>query len=221
MNTKFLISIAASLGFALCSFSTLSAANRTQKRNGESEIRYVDPERTYVERFSNVETGGNGLLVGAPLASKQSLGTHPEVLMSDLHDCSDEMYRCVYGQYRVFAVPRGLLMENSTYVSGGASFRVEKCFRSADGRCQVALISSDCQSEIAPDKCAIVSGGRPQSRSAGRVAYFIFNEDFGITSFGSVASPAESQEAQLAAALDFILSGDIGLLYRTAGNGGN
>ena len=212
MNAKVLISIVASLGLALCGISTASAANKTPKRNGESGIRYVDPERTYFERFSNVANGGNGLWAGAPLASKQRLNMHPEVLMSDLHDCSDEMYRCVYGQYRVFAVPRDPLMENSTYVSGGAFFRVEKCFRSVNDRCQVALISSDCQSEIKPDQCAVVPTGRPQNHSAGRVGYFIFNEDYGITSYGSVEEPASSPELKMAAALDFILQGDTGLL---------
>jgi hypothetical protein len=219
MNAKVLISLFASLGLALCGLSTANAANKSQKRNGDHEIRYVNPKRTYFERFSNV--GRNGLWSGAPLISKQSINTHPEVLMKDLHVCSDEMYRCVYGHYRVFAVPRGPLMENSTYVSGGASFRVEKCFRSVNGRCQVALVSSDCQGEIPPDKCVVVSGGRAASALAGRVGYFIFNEDYGITSYGSVEEPASSPELKMAAALDFVLQGDTGLLLPTKGDGGN
>jgi len=74
------------------------------------------------------------------------------------------------------------------------------------------LISSDCQSQIQPDRCVEAPGGRASSSAPGRIGYFIFNEDIGITAYGSAKEPAPTAEARLAAALDMVLRGDKGLL---------
>jgi hypothetical protein len=63
------------------------------------------------------------------------------------------------------------------------------------------LISSDCQSEVAPNRCAEVPGGRASSAAPGPVGSFIFNEDFGVTAYGALKEPVPTQEAQLLAAL--------------------
>jgi hypothetical protein len=135
-----------------------------------------------------------------------------EIASEPMHICSDAKYRCVYGLFRVFAVPRKGLTKVSTYSAGGAEFRIQRCLRAAGEHCQVALISSDCQEHSGTDGCQQVEGGRQRSSAPGPVLYFIYNEDFGVISYGSVEEPLQTQSSQTAAASKWILHGARGLL---------
>ncbi len=179
----------------------------------------VDPARTAYESFVP-DSRDRGMLqwVGGDITPKHPTTTEKkdvffdEFTSGELRDCSDSRYRCLYGLYRVFAVPREGLKPQSTYRVDGAVFRVEKCLRGDERRCQAALISSDCQSKLAPDRCAESSGDDGNGAARGPVGYFIFNEDFGITSYGALKQRGPTEEARMSAALDLVLRGEKGLL---------
>jgi hypothetical protein len=174
-------------------------------------IYYVNAERTFYERFVQDEANALWWEGGNTEPSRRSF---EDFTSAPLHDCSDEKYRCVYGLYRVFAVPRAGLETQSTYSAGGAIFRIEKCLRGTKNECLESLISSDCQSKIEPDRCVEAVGGRANSAAPGPIVYFIFKEKIGITAYGD-GKPIVGEEQQLAAAKELRLRGRKGLL----GNG--
>ena len=206
------------IGAVLC---CVTHAALDADRASSQTIYYNNAARTVFERFvSDPTTNGLGWWEGGNIVPLHRITAEEkdrffdEFTSAELRDCSDAKHRCAYGVYKVFAVPRGGLEPLSTYTAGGAVFRIEKCLRGDQKRCQVALISSDCQSQIQPDRCVEAPGGRASSSAPGRIGYFIFNEDIGITAYGSAKEPAPTAEARLAAALDMVLRGDKGPLGR-------
>lgn len=189
---------------------TLVHSTFGQSKDADHEVRYEDAARTQYERF---HAGVWSTAEIAPRLPSETQRRHVvEVLSVDLHDCSDAQYRCVFGAYRVFAVPRETLLRNATYVVAGSTLHVEECFRGAGTTCQVALISSDCQERLALGVCKAVVGGRSKSNDLGPVLYFIYNEDFGVTAYGSSLDPLPSTEEMRVAASQSILKGNTGLL---------
>jgi hypothetical protein len=187
-----------------------------------AKILYNNPQRMFFESFvPDPKHKGALLWKGGNITPERRIAEEDrdffagEVTMDRAHDCSDGQYRCVYGHYAVFAVPRAGLRPNSSFQAGGASLRVEQCMRGDKEVCQVALVSSDCQSIAAPDRCTPVSGGRSAGASVGRVRYFIFNEDFGITSYGSSSEPVSTPERQKEVAFSMVLRSDHGLLFES------
>lgn len=182
-------------------------------------IYYANADRTFYERFVRDEANALWWEGGNVVPSRQVTSWQKDVLFDEftsapLHDCSDAKFRCVYGLYRVFATPRAGLEPQSTYSAGGASFRVEKCLRSSKARCLEALISSDCQTKVEPDRCLEVAGGRVSSTAPGPMVYFIFKEKVGVTAYGD-GKAFIGEEARLSAARHLQLHGRRGLL----GNG--
>ena len=181
-------------------------------------IEYTNDKRTAFERFvqddkdrAKVWWEGGNFAPKHRSTPRQQDFFYDEYTSAPLHGCSDEKYRCVYGLYRVFAVPRAGLGLQSTYSAGGAAFRVEKCLRGTKTQCSEALISSDCQSKAEPDRCLETVGGRANSAAPGPVVYFIFKERIGVTAYGD-GKPVIGEEAQLAAAKELRLRSRKGLL---------
>jgi hypothetical protein len=207
--------IGALIGLVVCCAATALLGAEKGARAVKS-IYYANADHTFYERFVEDETNalwweGGNTAQSRSTAQSQKNASFEDFTSAPLHDCSDEKYRCLYGLYRVFAVPRMGLGSQSTYNAGGAVFRVEKCIRSAKDRCVQALMSSDCQSKAEPDRCTEVVGGRSKSTAPGPIVYFVFEEKTGVAAYGD-GKPVVGEEAQLAAAKDLRLRGGKGLL---------
>ena len=175
-------------------------------------ILYKDPARTSFEKFSTDSWEGGNLVPKKPLKSQKDDILFDETTGVRLHDCSDTTYRCLFGSFRVFALPRNRLTPDATYVVGGSVFKVEECLRGDTRICQAALISSHCQRELGVDACEPVTLDRANSGEPGPVVYFIYNEDHGITSYGTAKKSPETRDAKLAIATQMILQGNVGIL---------
>lgn len=191
---------------------SVAAHSGNHARPAGSDSIYQDPGRTFYERFHGGVWEGAKVLPKRRLSFQKSDALYGERLGRDIHNCSDKQYRCVFGLFRIFSVPRRGLSPTETYVSAGALLRVEQCLRGDSTTCQIALISSDCQERTGPDACSPTSAGREKSREPGPMLYFIYNSDFGVTAYGSVTAPAVTKDGQLAAATQMILQGNRGLL---------
>jgi hypothetical protein len=182
-------------------------------------ILYTNDKRTSYERFvqddkdkNTVWWEGGGFAPKHRSTPRQQEFFYDEYTSAPLKDCSDEKFRCVYGIYRVFAVPRQGLGSSSAYSVGGADFRVEKCIKGGEERCKVALIRSECQSKVEPDRCVAVTGGRANGPAPGPIVYFLFSEDVGITAYGSVDEPSDTEKGPLTIARKMLLRSGKGLL---------
>jgi len=114
--------------FVVCVAFTSCSANESR---GPDSIYYRDEARTFYERFVRDARTGIVRWEGGNIRSSRNTAEQKQDALFDeftgalLHDCSDAQYRCVYGIYRVFAVPREGLTPQSTYRAGGALFHVE------------------------------------------------------------------------------------------------
>jgi hypothetical protein len=171
------------------------------------EVIYENGARTSRETFSSGTHVSGEILPRKRSDSQKRDVFFGEKLGVASNDCSDREYRCLSVQLRVYAVPGVGLSPGATYETAGAKFRVEDCLR-VDGRlCQVALISS-----IRPVR---PGEGYEQWFPKGVQSpdvYFIYNEDFGVTSFGMTFNPAQSAADRMVAATDKILQCKVGLL---------
>lgn len=204
------------LYLALASGCTLPTKNNQDGVRIGTE--YMNPSRTFSQQVVILPEAGGVMWKGVnvypkhPTSAQKEDISLTEVAFDPIHFCSNSTYRCIYGAYRVFAVPRTGLTATSAYAVGGAVFRVQHCLRSGDNRCQVALISSDCQQRSAEDACEQVSGEHSRSSASGPVLYFIYNEDFGVTSYGSAEQPVGTKDVQMTIASGWILKDGKGLL---------
>lgn len=179
-----------------------------------SDSLYESPERTFYERFHGDVWESAKVAPKKPLGFQKRDGLYLEKLGHELHDCSDVRYRCVYGFFRVFAIPRQTLSPTEVYVVAGSVLRVEQCLRGDSSVCQVALISSDCQERVRPDTCSQTTEGKAKNRMRGPVLYFIYNEDFGVTAYGSSPNRVQTRDGQRVVATQMVLQGNRGLLAK-------
>jgi hypothetical protein len=210
---------------ALVALATSTVCNLAWAADAPSDskpILYTDPGRTSFERFEQDEKNKQVVLwVGGNFTPKHRSTTREQDALYDefssvpLDDCSDEKFKCVYGLYRVFAVPRSGLAPSSVYSVGGADFRVEQCLKAKGDHCKVALIRSECQSKGEPSRCVPVSGGRAASPAPGPILFFVFTDDVGITGYGSIDEPADEKKDPVTIAGKMHLRSRKGLL----GNG--
>jgi hypothetical protein len=173
---------------------------------------YENVGRTFRESFVGDAWRAGKIKPRLPLEAQAQNPLWGEATFVALYNCSNSDYKCVYGSFRVFAVPRARLSPKLTYELAGSIFRVESCLRGDAKVCQVALISSDCNEQFGTDGCRSVSGGRKLSKNSGPVLYFIYNEDLGVTAYGSQDQRATGVSEALLAARDMILQGTRGLL---------
>jgi hypothetical protein len=179
---------------------------------GSASIVYENPERTHSFSIQGA------IVVGAPIESKQPHGDHDHQEHgqgSPLTECSTPEFRCVAMGRTALAVPP-TLTATSAYTANGTVFTVESCLRPADDHCQVALIGGDCQS-VKPVgdtlTCAPRVKGQPAGPFGTQVVYFIYNEDYGVTSFGIADAKLTGAERE-AKAREMVLQGDRGLLAK-------
>ena len=114
------------------------------------------------------------------------------------------------------AVPRRRLAVKDNYVVAGNKLSVVDCLRGYRNLCQVALIKSECIDSAMAKGCILKPDDKdPNSRLW--LIFFIYNEDFGVTSYG--LAPAEDVGAPLekmtSLAQTYNLVGDSGLLKPT------
>jgi len=201
------------IGCALAAISAVGVAS------GDINIRYIDTRDGSRDEF-HIGLQGTGTFGWWHYISKATLkreGLWEDFVSDELHNCSDEVHQCLTGSVIVFAVPRAGLASESTYTAGGAHLKVEKCLREQRGRCTRALVSSDCRWMAWPDRCSDTQsettklGGGPVKLGRGPVAYFIFDENKGVMSWGSVNVAAEGVEAQTEVAGQWRLKGSKGL----------
>lgn len=193
----------------------LTAAVVAHASKARRTIVYEDIGRTAFSKFVANEVYDGNVMPGHPLSFQRSNVFFGEVLGYPVRNCSTSKYRCVAFGFQVLAVPKARLVRGQTYVVSGATLTVEDCFRGEKDVCQVALIKSVCEATVkdgAALKCARSAQG---SRAIGRttpMAYFIYNEDIGVTGWGRTMRAARTRRARLSIASEMILQGKIGLL---------
>lgn len=176
-------------------------------------VTYEDAERTAYFVFSD-GVGEHGEIQPLKPTDEQSR-QFTESLGSVIYDCSNDEYRCLRTWFRIFAVPRKGLANGAVHIVSGVKLKIEECLRESDKVCQVALVRSDCELMIGVDECGSYPRGRAESPRPGPVTYFIYNEDYGVTAFGTAGEPATSAEQRLRVATQYILQGRAGLLRAT------
>lgn len=182
---------------------------------GEEAIRYLNqPDEAYDEFVRDQE--GKVKWVEYIMESKQEREGFQDGSVSTLHNCSDAAQICVIGDHVVFAVPRTGLTPHSIYTAAGAYLRVEKCLREQAGRCDRALVSSDCRWLLTPDGCTDAPADSRANEYRGQISYFIFEQGKGVTSYGNDVELAKRPHRQLAIAQHYKLQGPRGLLAEGA-----
>lgn len=182
----------------------------------EKPIIYYNPSRTAHFYFDKNIAGFS--LVPSKRPGKEEQDQNAEETNGIIYSCSNDAYRCLKSRWSVYAVPRTFALDIQNYVVGGVSFTVLECQKRTETRCQVALIEADCQWAVSEfGECSLVPGGRVVSPRGGWVKAFIYNEDFGITALGSVASHSSSDDRLTAArrAAVYSLQGSDGLLKQS------
>jgi hypothetical protein len=192
-------------------FMLLSCSLGPKAQGGAAEITYEDIKRVSYERYSAQEMTGGRHVPKRMLVSQSDDVLLGEQLIHPIKDCSTTLFVCKKAWSRVFAVPRQRLVPNASFEVAGASFKVEVCLRGDVDVCQVALLSMTCLiSEEA--QCHDV-GETPDSTSkAVPSLYYIYNEDFGVTSYGVTERGASNQDEMIGIAGHLVLQGKRGLL---------
>ena len=176
-----------------------------------SSFYYANAERTF---FLSLRDGN---LLAGPIVSKRPVASQTDVFRGEAlgapaEDCSDAAYRCFKSGFQAFAVPRNHLSPTARYSIAGTAFRVVQCLRGDRTVCQIAVIEADCQTRnVQKHICGLYSGDPNKNPDQGPVTYFIYNEDFGVTSIGIAGEKKRDAEATSAAKV-YVLQGGVGFL---------
>jgi hypothetical protein len=193
--------------------STMTLAADVNQQGGAREIVYDDPERTFETRISDFTWTIGPILASKPLSSQTKSNSFTESIGNPVIDCSDSTVKCLRSWSRTLAVPRAGLRPGEIYRKDGVVFDVEECLRGDAERCQVALVSAKCQHRGVGEMCA------EQTEATGSlvghveyIVYFIYNDDFGITSLGIANRVAATPAARRGIATQSVLISSRGLL---------
>jgi hypothetical protein len=131
-------------------------------------------------------------------------------------DCSNSGFRCLAIDDQAMAVPRRRLASKDSYVVAGNRLSVVECMRGYHDICQVALIKSECIYSAAAKGCILTSDQKDPNERLW-LLFFIYNEDFGVTSFGIAPAAANGapMPEMLSWAKTYNLVGENGLLKAT------
>jgi hypothetical protein len=176
---------------------------------GKDGVLYLNAEKTYFYKIGSTKTDLGVFRSNTKDASflvDRGIGGAPTA------DCSSRSFLCRQVHNMVFAVPRAPLSATSQYIAAGARFKVDKCYQYTDKKCSVALVESNCEFLTEAGKCEPYSNGRVASANPGPVVYFIFNERYGVVSFGFGADFVPDLETAENSAQYLLLQGDRGLL---------
>jgi len=177
----------------------------------QGTFRYLNAERTTFFVVSGGYSRVGPILPKRPSREVTNIFSD-EILGTFADDCSNSDYHCVRTGHYVFSVPEKGLEPYLKYTFGGTNFAVLSCIRNSGSRCQVAVIEADCQQVALPEGCKTVPGGRARAPNPGPIAYLIFNEDFGITSFGFAEEATSNHTLIERISREYSLQGDVGLL---------
>lgn len=206
---------------ALC---LTAACGRGQMTNDAQQVNYESAERLAYYTFRD-GIGSHGVIL--PATKEYDLTSRTaEALGYPLVDCSDAAYLCLRTFHSVLAVPRdGNLTAGRQFSADGARLRVIECFATVESPCRAALIASACEVLVSPDRCALAEGGSAGDSQIQQTTYFIYNRDFGVTSFGTGgAMPASAEQVASAAQVvsrQYLLQGTTGLLVAQVKTSGN
>ena len=181
----------------------------------EPKAVYMSADRTVSYRFLEKIAKYTYLYPRTPL-SQQTFPPDTNDLIPNAvtRDCSTPQFLCITWDDQAFAVPRARLTVTDSYVVAGNRFSVVDCLRGFKGVCQVALIRSVCYYNRVIRGC-VPTKAEGTEKTPPWLLYFIFNEDFGVTSFGISApsEPVDSSDAALGKAKEYILVGAKGILH--------
>ncbi len=172
-------------------------------------ITYIDPLGTTATQIGPHSASVDGLDANRSLSEPNSMESGIAVSAGD---CSDREFACFRMSNVVFAVPRTGLLRSSAYTFNGVAFKVAKCYRQVSGKCALALIESNCMWVKAPPRCSPFPRGRDESPRPGPVAYYIYDNEHGVTEFGLGGDTAPNIESAERVARMNLLQGDRGLL---------
>jgi hypothetical protein len=176
------------------------------------KIQYMNVGRTFGVTIQESQWIEEPIVPLQPTLTQRAYVAQFEGLITVLSDCTDQLLVCVRTEFDTYAVPRSGLRAGNVYAKDGIRFRVEKCLRGDSERCQVALISSTCGTSGNADICPLPSDSsavRPRVRHA---VYFVFNEDVGISAFGTASRPVRGLRRQLEVVAQLVLVSSRGLL---------
>lgn len=199
--------------FASILVSAPALGIETQSCTHKNTILYETAERTFCSEYKN------GYVENGPIPSNRPIGHHVnqwiEFHGDEIKSCTDIEYFCIEQNQNIIAIPRGDITISTKYIIKGTIFTVRECLRSVGDRCQIAIIQGDCNYVRLAEglrECAVLPGGRSESTQEGPVYYYIFNEDYGITAFGSGGGEdLTSNEKMAVRARTYVLQGKVGL----------
>ena len=118
-------------------FTLLNAAadhSWDQSFSSNDGIQYRGRDGEYFERFIADTNEGVVWWQSGRIETKNGRGgrsrdAYTQVDMTELHNCSNDGFRCAYGAHQVFAIPRNGIAQELQFVTSGAVFRIEKCLR--------------------------------------------------------------------------------------------
>jgi hypothetical protein len=143
--------------------------------------------------------------------SSEITGLLLEMNGQPISDCSDSVYRCIRAGNHTLAIPKSGIKPKSRYSKESVAFVVEDCLREVRGICLVATISARCGKLDPYGKCLDAERVAKVGVKFGNVDYFVYNEDFGITAFGSTDRLLNQADERRAVASEMMLVGEHGI----------
>jgi hypothetical protein len=186
-----------------------------QSKDGCQSI-YSDAARMNEVRVSAREWEVGHVASPAAVRSLTASGLLPESVAQPVVDCSDAAHRCVRSWTHTLAIPRSGLKLRASYQKDHVTFVVEDCLRRDGDTCSVAVISGRCAVVNANGSCNSGKAGNASGSKFENVDYFIYNQDFGITAFGSTDRLLTAEDERLGIASQRVLTSDVGLLGPSA-----
>lgn len=112
-------------------------------------------------------------------------------------NCSTKNIRCWIADDISFALPINTREIKGEYVTSAGTMMMEECLRGHGDQCQIMRLRMD------------------SAKYAGVATYYVYNEDYGIVSFGIASAGEKPQSPAQAAAIanQYILQGERGLFH--------
>lgn len=166
----------------------------SEKSREKSSFIYDNPEKTYtILMYNNWITSGP--IPPKTYVAGQSRFALEETFGFAITDCSSEKVRCWVAEDINFALPNDTREIKGEFVTSAGIMVMEECLRGHDTQCQIMRLRMD-------------SAKFPEFST-----YYVYNEDYGIVSFG-IAGPGEKPHSPAEAAAianQYILQGERGL----------
>lgn len=177
----------------------------------ETRTRYLYRSADRAQEFAIVISGGASLGIFRTIAPRRGTNVLGEATGVSFLDCSTSEFFCTMVGGGIFAVPKKMPAAGKVFSVRGAKLKLLSCKRYNNNICTVAIVTSICK-YTKENICA----EKPSAGAVrGRNFYFYYNEDFGVTSFGTGGQPVGDKDLKSMAEErvgDYVLVGDKGLL---------